>query len=113
MRVFCLALLVLLSAATSYGANAYTAGNELQEWFVNSERGSESNKALFAGLSSGYVNGVVDVANTFFFCTDANTTRGQFIDIVRKYLANNPEKRHLSANSIVVEAMAKAFPCRD
>ena len=34
------------------------------------------------------------------------------MDVAVKYLEDHPEIRHRPANSIVMEALSKAFPCK-
>ena len=40
-----------------------------------------------------------------------NITAGQAQDVVKRYLENNPEKRHFSADSLVINAVAQVWPC--
>jgi hypothetical protein len=37
---------------------------------------------------------------------------GNYNDVVGKYLKDNPEKLHLLADALVIEALRKAFPCK-
>ena len=73
----------------------------------------------------GYVNGVMsmatDQATTFEHsphrsslpCTPAEgVTTGQAARVVTKYLDSHPERLHLRAYLLVVEAMREAFPCK-
>jgi hypothetical protein len=35
------------------------------------------------------------------------------INIIRKFIADNPEKEHLPTVALAIAALAKAFPCRE
>ena len=69
-----------------------------------------------------YVIGAVDAMSTAFMspdrqptemslCLPNNATREQAVDIVVKYLKENPEKRQYSAETSVWTALRAAFPC--
>lgn len=62
-----------------------------------------------------YVLGIVDSHTSLkqdVFCAPDNVTAGQVTDIVKKNLTNHPEDRHLSASSLVLYSLQKAFPCK-
>jgi len=63
-------------------------------------------------VSLGYVQGVIDVFVRTKVCPPQNITAGQARDVVKQYLEINPEKRHYSADSLVVNAIAQVWPCR-
>jgi len=44
-------------------------------------------------------------------CVPKNVTISQTKDVVTRWLANNPERRHYSADSLVAWALAEGFPC--
>lgn len=103
-------LAVALILTTNVAIAGFTDGNELYQWLLEDEN---PNGSMFkAGLFKGYVGGVVDLGNGVLFCTTTGVTRGQFTAVAAKYLRNNPEKWNKSADSIVVEAMKEAFPCK-
>ena len=66
-----------------------------------------------------YIEGVVDAIsadkiahpNDVFFCVPKEATEEQFARIILKYSDNHPEKLHLSAVVLVIEALTSAFPC--
>jgi len=93
------------------GSVAFTNGNELHKWMT--EWGKENGSRHSTGLFRGYVSGVVDTGNSILFCTGRGVTRGQYTDIVAKFLSNNPELWNNSASSIVIKALETAFPCND
>lgn len=88
----------------------FVGGNELHQWLQENENPNGS--AFKSGLFSGYVAGVVDTGYGILFCTPPGVTRGQNSAVVAKYLKNNPEKWNQSADSLVIEAMKEAFPCK-
>jgi len=47
-----------------------------------------------------------------FYCLPAGVTNGQTQAIFVKYLTQNPERRHEPGESLFVEALARAYPCR-
>ena len=80
----------------------------------------------FAGLSQwgtcvGYIAAVVDtMSNAFLTGTSVNTQQlcvsehvqlSQLKDIVRRWLSDHPEKRHLAASLLVFQALKEKFPC--
>ena len=60
----------------------------------------------------GYVIGVAD-SNALLICAprNAGVTQGQFRDIAKKYLNDNPALLHRDADGLVLDALKKAFPC--
>lgn len=62
-----------------------------------------------------YIAGVVDTGDEVLFCIPANARLGQLGqlgDMVQKMLADEPGKRHLSADSLVIYTLGVAFPCK-
>lgn len=47
------------------------------------------------------------------FCLLVGNNYGQMINIIRKFIADNPEKEHLPTVALAIAALAKAFPCRE
>jgi len=89
----------------------FTDGNELQKWMNNTNK--ENGNRHSVGLFKGYISGVVDTGNNILFCTEDGVTRGQYMAVVIKYIENNPEKWNQGASVIVLEALTKAFPCKN
>lgn len=44
-------------------------------------------------------------------CRPARTTNGQAIDVVRKWLRENPGRRHLESTVVIVLALSETWPC--
>jgi hypothetical protein len=64
------------------------------------------------GMCIGYVVGVMSVVvYTNYFCLPAKSTHSQATLVVKKYLSEHPEKLHLDADGLVLEALIEAFPC--
>lgn len=61
----------------------------------------------------GYVQGVFDTGQGVFHCTPngQHITTGQIYDMAKYYLEASPEKRHYSADSLIVGMLTKAWPC--
>jgi hypothetical protein len=55
----------------------------------------------------GYVQGIVEGNN---LQTPTGVNKGQLVAIVKKHMAENPRKLHLTAEELVVEAIASTFP---
>lgn len=106
---------VVLMSFSSHAA--YVDGNQLKAWHDEKIRYDNGNRAetnyYSIGQDFGYVTGVTDSFDGIFFCTGPNVTKGQLLDIVGKYLKENPEKRADPANKLIVEALSKAFPCKE
>jgi hypothetical protein len=46
-----------------------------------------------------------------YFCNPVKSTHSQVTLVVKKYLSEHPEKLHLDADGLVLEALIEAFPC--
>jgi len=61
---------------------------------------------------TGYVLGVIDgMPRTSSICYPDGGTANQFAAVIKKYIDNHPEERHLHATDIILESMQDAFPC--
>jgi hypothetical protein len=68
--------------------------------------------STFDGMCIGYVVGVMSVVEyTNYFCRPVNSTHSQATLVVKKYLFEHPEKLHLAADGLVLDALINAFPC--
>ena len=98
-------ILGLLLVATDAKA---ISGNGLME----SCNGLERSSAL--GFCVGYVVAVADVEMAKMkkdFCIPPAVTQGQLAKVAVKWLEENPDKLHFSANSLVSAAFANSFKC--
>jgi len=101
------ALVMLLGSPISYAASyaAILSGNKLLE-------SCELDDASFRdGVCYGYVFAVYDMVGPV--CTPASVKGEQLVNIVRKYLKENPEDLHHKAAVIVNFALSQVFPCPD
>jgi hypothetical protein len=64
-----------------------------------------------AGIKEGYAYGYI-AGLSYLTCTPNNVTNGQMYAIVKKYLTQNPEVLHQQMNYLVIDALNKAFPCK-
>lgn len=85
-------------------ADFYT-GNKLKS-LCNSQNYVESSVCI------GYTVGITDSFSGYLFCPPAEVTAGQLVEMVKKYMNENPAKLHEPSSSIVVDAIKKDFPCK-
>lgn len=98
---------IALIAAALIGVSAHAefiTGNQLLER-MNSELGYDR------GIANGYIMGVWDATHGIAHCPPAGITMGQIHDMVKQALVNAPSVRHNSADSFVVYAASKSWPC--
>ncbi len=91
--------------------SAYWDGNQLQKF-------CGSNNARFQLICNGYVVGVIDASggkeagvSGTTFCIANRVQAKQTVEVVKKWLDNNPAKRHLPGGRIVALALSQPFPC--
>ena len=60
----------------------------------------------------GYIAGVSDVYYKTLICPPEGVNLGQMKDMVRSHLVTHPETRHYSADSLIVNVLKAAFPCK-
>ena len=72
---------------------------------------SEPKVAGEAGAFMGFIDGMSYAPGSRFFCEPTGTTYDQLYAVVSKWINNNPEKWHLRANELVMQALGQAFPC--
>ena len=66
------------------------------------------------GMCIGYVVGVMSVMEYInVLCRPVKSTHSQATLVVQKYLSDHPEKLHLNADELVLDALQEAFPCPD
>jgi len=77
-----------------------------------------------SGYCSGWATGVVEGVSLSeaqhqiprgaqLVCAPKGNSPNQMVQIVRKYLADHPEKEHIPMTMIATQALAGAFPCTD
>jgi hypothetical protein len=87
----------------SIASAQFMDGNKLMNYL-----GSDSHIERIHGM--GYVIGVHDVYDDTI-CLARGVTTQQASDIVLKFLRENPSKRNLAADILVLVALGKDFPC--
>jgi hypothetical protein len=94
-------------------AAGFYDGNALSERCESPIAGNES-------WCLGYVAGVYDAvdnpltggsANAGKVCMPESVKMGQLEDSVKLWLREHPEKRHLEASFLVLQALKEKFPC--
>jgi hypothetical protein len=112
------AVVLMFAVAGPVRAGSFVNGNELLGR-CTSESGFDS------GLCRGYLQGIVDASvalATWEFkqddggrrpgtCLPNDVTVGQVVDVWLKYAKEHPEKRHLAAASLTLNAFEDAWPC--
>ena|ERR1700730_4592909 len=64
------------------------------------------------GLTMGVMAADIQRASKTF-CEPDNVTNLQVVRIIRKYIADHPDKAHEPTAVLAVEALRKAFPCKN
>jgi Rap1a immunity proteins len=100
-------------SVSSQQTRFFATGNDLFRFCSDGAATSQS-------LCNGYVAGVVDAVGVFeaigvtkITCVVSNASNEQVEQIVVQYLTAHPEIRHLGAAGVVVQALQKAFPCKE
>ena len=81
---------------------------------VQAEDGSYLKKSCNAsstGYCLGFVSGVY-VATAEPFCNPPSIKSNELVAVVTRYLNAHPEKLHMGAGRLVVDAFIEAFPCK-
>lgn len=109
--------IVSLGLAIGLGVTSFNAacaddfsGNRLKGCLEKLEGGGKDGY-FEAGLGAGYVAGLHDAGDGFLWCTPKTLTLGQLASVVLKHLRDNPDKLHLSADSLAVHILKKTWPC--
>jgi hypothetical protein len=108
LNVLCIAsILAIVSPLSSSRADrAFLTGNVLYSMYTSDPHGfTMYSVAIADALATATISG-------FRACIAYATTMEQISDIVINYLRAHPERRQLSANSLVASALSEAFPCR-
>jgi hypothetical protein len=108
------AILILLAPITAYAG--YVSGNDLHDSLLAFERFQSGRNLTNDGNEviklTGYLMGTADSWNGISFCTTPGVTVGQIANITRKHMESMPENWNQPAAYLVVDALAKAFPCK-
>jgi hypothetical protein len=93
-----------------YASNVFSSGYKIKTGneyyrFLNSPEVVDSLMAM------QYMFGVIDTKFSTY-CIPGGVIPGQLMEIVKRYLEQNPDKRHLAAPVLINMALNKNFPCR-
>lgn len=111
MKRLLLVMLLVGVASPASSKTAWVSGNYLYDLCKGTDTFGQ------VGCSS-YVIGVADALNQIQvdglsqFCVPKGAVIEQITDVARKYLNENPERRHFAAHSLVTTALSKSFPCK-
>lgn len=99
------ALLLVTTAIGPASADSFISGKDM-------DRSCRRDNNSFA---IGYAVGIADVllvTHAETICIPANSDSGQIVEVVCKYVVENPKERHRNARVLVVNALREAFPCK-
>jgi Rap1a immunity proteins len=112
-----LVAVALSSLLAAKAAANYFDGNELLAWCENWHREMDpDDDLLLGGYCGGFVGGVVDtlVNKPHTFCVPqgpGGVSSAQLVEVVKLYLRDHPDNRHLAASLLVMQALKEKFPC--
>lgn len=101
-----------LHAAPGEGFDMFTGNGFLQ----NCSQTLTSENGFRLGVCFGWLMGFLDQdglkpANQRYICRPVDAPNRQLMDVVLKYLRENPEKRHWPIPMLAQNALVGAFPC--
>ena len=97
-------LLLIAAMSCTLAQAQYMDGNKLLAKMV-------SGNSIDDMVSLGYVIGVSDSYYGVLHCIPSVVTAGQLQDMVQKFIRENPDTRHLSADLLVGKVLSSKFPC--
>jgi hypothetical protein len=112
LLIFKTLLLTYVFSLQSAELSTFEGGNSLYEKI-------KSGNLFDKGLALGYVVGTYDAyvqeqywdKQNHYICMNSKVTKGQLLDVVEKYLNENPSLRHQTAAGLVLNALSISFPC--
>ena len=124
MKVFSSAVLGILASIPIAGANAMT-GNDLAEICGTSRISAEP-------ICVTYITGVLheawwgqalaaanrrtstaDMRTYFVYCPPKDVPAKQMVEVIKKYIRDNPARLHKDAGLVIVQAAIEAFPTEE
>ena len=99
--------LILAAWAVVLPAQAqFKTGNKLYEQITSSSQMEQMN-------AIGYVMGVSDALQWALVCAPSTVNAGQMVDMTRLYIERVPARRHLAADTLIMEVLRAAWPCKE
>jgi hypothetical protein len=114
MKYKATALLILILCVS--GINNATArdndtGMELLSWIKARDKDYNSlNESFDCGLLYGSINGIRAAGGGVWFKIPLDIQNGQIIEIIKKYLRDNPDKLNQDASFLIINAIAETYP---
>lgn len=116
-----LVFLALNSAATCMAASGVTLQQACKEFIAGEEgrKGDEMQSGVCMGYVASSIDSIRNMKATPEFkndildatCMPENVDVRQVILVVNKFLKDSPEFLHYNAHSIIINAVARTFPC--
>jgi len=105
-------VVLALCSTQAFASVYFITGNELYKNYLESKNDA-STEYFLKGAYCGYVFGVTDSFDGVSYLIPDHVNGNQIFDIVGKYLEAHPERRHLAAYVLVIDALAGAFPKKE
>jgi len=96
------------------GTNFYSNCGAVETFKEGQEKTAQVKAAYCLGFVEGLRLGIMATQTSTWnkpFCQPENITNLQTVRIVRKFIADNPDRAQELAARLAVEALHKAFPC--
>ncbi|MGI8427176.1 MAG: Rap1a/Tai family immunity protein [Actinomycetota bacterium] len=109
------AVTLVLAGTQGYAQTYIWNGNSLVENMRQFEESQSPPGTFSSGTYMGYVVGVADAFSGEIWCPGRagnGVTVSQITSTVAKYMNNNPDKWHLEATTLIMNALQQAFPCK-
>lgn len=104
------AALAAMLVTTAQAAGEFKTGNEVKAGLEGWVR-DDSTETVRDAVAFGYVIGVHDALSGSVICSGDNITQGQVVQVVLKYMRNNPEVLDQSADRVITAALKTVWPC--
>jgi hypothetical protein len=120
MRKIIIALLVCACAAAAHAKGTPDTGNDWLYYCPQSTGRVTNANAFQLAWCMAYVRGVAETLTVWHafapdhndFCIDDRVTNGQVLDMVTKWIKDNPNKRHDGVKWLVFAALVTNFKCK-
>jgi hypothetical protein len=110
MKTLLASLLLIFSFSSNAGIKT---GNDLYKYYRKYKKESD-NIPKYVGLYMGYVDGISQSLAAFeAACYPTGVTTRQILDVLGKYLEDNPLERNKSALILTSMVLIRSFPCEE